>query len=49
VEDTQKRIEDYRRDNKDIIQKNLSRSLGEEKNAAHRLEREKKDKVSLAF
>jgi hypothetical protein len=48
VEETQRKIEEYRRDNKDVIQKNLSRSLGEEKSAAHRLEREKKDKVLLS-
>jgi hypothetical protein len=32
-----------------VIQRNLSRSLGEDKSAAHRFEREKKDKVSIFF
>lgn len=45
VQQTQERIEQFRRDNKDIIATNISKQMNEEKVASYKIEKEKKEKL----
>lgn len=47
VAETQAKIDKFRAENKEIIAKNLTKQLQEDKALQHRLEKEKKDKVLL--